>query len=179
MDGWPTALTGAEPDVVVLAGYMRIVGPRTLAAFGGRMLNVHPSLLPAFPGANAVRDALSAGVKTTGVTVHLVDEHLDGGPIVLQEPVAIAPTDDEARLLERSTRSSTGCWRRPFCWLVAADAADAMLPPKRALLSVSDKSGLAEFAQRPDCSGLRAGVDRRHGRSAACGRTRRDRRRPL
>ena len=65
------------------------------------MLNVHPSLLPAFPGANAVRDALSAGVKTTGVTVHLVDEHLDGGPILLQEPVAIAPTDDEARLLER------------------------------------------------------------------------------
>ena len=67
---------------------MRIVGPRVLAAFPGRILNTHPSLLPAFPGAHAVRDALAHGVAVSGATVHLVDATLDGGPIVAQEAVA-------------------------------------------------------------------------------------------
>lgn len=94
-------LDEADVDVVVLAGYMRLLGPDIVAAFPGRILNVHPSLLPAFPGANAVRDALAAGANLTGVTVHVVDEGLDSGPIVAQEEVEIDPSDDELSLLAR------------------------------------------------------------------------------
>jgi phosphoribosylglycinamide formyltransferase 1 len=94
-------LRDAEVDIVCLAGFMRILTPPIVRAFEGRMLNVHPSLLPAFPGAHAVRDALAWGAKVTGVTVHLVDEEVDHGPIVLQEPVPILEDDDEARLHAR------------------------------------------------------------------------------
>jgi phosphoribosylglycinamide formyltransferase-1 len=80
-------------DTVVLAGFMRIVGPAFVHAFDGRILNVHPSLLPAFPGGHAVADALAYGSKVTGVTVHLVDEEVDHGPIVFQEPVPIRDDD--------------------------------------------------------------------------------------
>lgn len=90
-----------EVDIVCLAGFMRILTPPIVRAFEGRMLNVHPSLLPAFPGAHAVRDALAWGAKVTGVTVHLVDEEVDHGPIVLQEPVTIHEDDDEAQLHAR------------------------------------------------------------------------------
>jgi phosphoribosylglycinamide formyltransferase 1 len=90
---------GAE--VVCLAGYMRILTPHVVRAFWGRMLNVHPSLLPAFPGAHAVRDALAWGVKMTGATVHFVDEEVDHGPIVLQEAVPVLEGDDEASLHAR------------------------------------------------------------------------------
>jgi phosphoribosylglycinamide formyltransferase-1 len=88
-------------DIVCLAGYMRIVGPEIVRAFWGRMLNVHPSLLPAFPGARAVRDALAWGAKVTGCTVHLVDEEVDHGPIVAQEVVPVLEDDDEASLHAR------------------------------------------------------------------------------
>jgi phosphoribosylglycinamide formyltransferase-1 len=88
-------------DVVCLAGYMRILGPEVVRAFWGRMLNVHPSLLPAFPGANAVHDALAWGVKVTGCTVHLVDEEVDHGPILAQEPVLVLEDDDEETLHAR------------------------------------------------------------------------------
>jgi phosphoribosylglycinamide formyltransferase-1 len=94
-------LVAVAPDAVVLAGYLRLVGPAVLDCFGGQILNVHPSLLPAFPGLHGVRDALAAGVAVTGVTVHLVDATLDGGPIVAQEAVDVRPDDDEASLLER------------------------------------------------------------------------------
>ena len=100
---WAGALVdvvaGWTPDVVVLAGFMRILD----AAFVRRWptLNVHPSLLPSFPGAHAVRDALAWGVKVTGCTVHLVDEQVDHGPIVAQEAVAVLPDDDEASLHAR------------------------------------------------------------------------------
>ena len=88
-------------EFVLLAGYMRILGPRVVQAFRDRILNVHPSLLPAFSGAHAVRDALDWGARVTGATVHLVDEEVDHGPIVLQEPVAILPGDDEETLHDR------------------------------------------------------------------------------
>jgi phosphoribosylglycinamide formyltransferase-1 len=88
-------------EFVVLAGFMRILGPEFVGAFSGRILNVHPALLPAFPGARAVRDALAWGVKLTGATVHLVDEEVDHGPIVLQESVRVHPGDDEASLHRR------------------------------------------------------------------------------
>jgi len=79
---------------VALAGFMRILGPEVIDAYRGRILNVHPALLPAFPGAHAVADALAWGAKITGVTVHLVDERVDHGPIVAQEAVEVAADDD-------------------------------------------------------------------------------------
>lgn len=86
---------------VALAGYMRIVGPELIAAFPDRIVNLHPALLPAFPGMHAVEDALAWGVKVTGVTVHLVDEEVDHGPIVAQEPVRVREGDDADSLRER------------------------------------------------------------------------------
>ena len=80
---------------------MQIVGPAVLDAFGGRLINTHPSLLPAFPGAHAVRDALAYGVKVTGATLHVVDAGVDTGPVLAQREVAVLPGDDEARLHER------------------------------------------------------------------------------
>jgi phosphoribosylglycinamide formyltransferase 1 len=94
-------LRDADVDIVCLAGFMRILSPPLVRAFEGRMLNVHPSLLPAFPGAHAVRDALAWGAKVTGVTVHLVDEEVDHGPIVLQEAVPVRDGDEEAALHAR------------------------------------------------------------------------------
>ena len=94
-------LTGHRPDWVVCAGFMKLLGPAVLAAFDGRVVNTHPALLPAFPGAHAVRDALVAGVTTTGATVHLVDAGLDTGPVLAQREVPVLPDDDEARLHER------------------------------------------------------------------------------
>lgn len=87
--------------VVCLAGFMRILSADVVRAYWGRMLNVHPSLLPAFPGAHAVREALDWGVSVTGVTVHLVDEEVDHGPIVLQEAVPVHEDDDADTLHAR------------------------------------------------------------------------------
>ena len=102
---WDTALTKAvaehEPDLVVSAGFMKIIGDGFLARFGGRMLNTHPALLPAFPGAHPVRDAVDYGVHVTGATVHLVDAGVDTGPILAQEAVAVDPGDDADSLHER------------------------------------------------------------------------------
>jgi len=92
-------------DCVALAGFMRIVGPEVVEAFRGRILNVHPALLPSFPGAHAVADALEWGIKVTGVTVHLVDEEVDHGPIVAQEPVAVRTDDDWDSLESRIHRA--------------------------------------------------------------------------
>ena len=98
--------------LVVLAGYMRILSPEFVARFSGRMLNVHPSLLPAFPGSSSVRDALDHGVRVTGVTVHLIDDdhvNADTGPIVLQRKVPVLPGDTEetlsARILEQEHKA--------------------------------------------------------------------------
>ena len=95
------AIAAHEPDLVVSAGFMKLVGPAVLGAFGGRLINTHPALLPAFPGAHAVRDALAAGVPTTGATVHLVDAGVDTGPVLAQRQVPVLPDDDEPRLHER------------------------------------------------------------------------------
>ncbi|MFD4642722.1 phosphoribosylglycinamide formyltransferase [Lentzea sp. NPDC058436] len=102
---WDAALTEAvashEPDLVVSAGFMKIIGERFLARFGGWMINTHPALLPSFPGAHAVRDALAYGVHVTGSTVHLVDAGVDTGPILAQEAVVVEPGDTEDTLHER------------------------------------------------------------------------------
>jgi phosphoribosylaminoimidazolecarboxamide formyltransferase/IMP cyclohydrolase len=156
-------LTAVGPDIVVLAGYLRLVGPAVLAAFGGRILNVHPSLLPAFPGLHAVRDALAAGVAVTGVTIHLVDATLDGGPIVAQEAVPVPQADTEDALLTRlhavEHRLLPTAVRDLLAGAITVDAGaprtrldpaavDASAPvPRRALLSVSDKSGLVDLGR--------------------------------
>lgn len=94
-------LASFDPELVLLAGFMRIVGPPALERFGGRMLNTHPALLPAYPGAHAVRDALAGGAKVTGCTVILVDAGVDTGPIVAQAAVEVHDDDTEQALHER------------------------------------------------------------------------------
>jgi len=102
---WDAALTEAtaayEPDLIVSAGFMKILGPQFLSRFQGRVINTHPALLPAFPGAHAVPDTLAYGVKVTGCTVHLVDAGVDTGPILAQQAVEVHDDDDEASLHER------------------------------------------------------------------------------
>lgn len=100
---WNHRLVAAvgSPDAVVSAGFMRILGAPFLERFEGRTVNTHPALLPAFPGAHAVRDALAYGVKVTGSTVHFVDAGVDTGRIIAQRPVMVERSDDEASLHER------------------------------------------------------------------------------
>jgi phosphoribosylglycinamide formyltransferase-1 len=102
-DDWDIALTDAvaahDPDLVVSAGFMKILGKRFLERF--TVVNTHPALLPAFPGAHAVRDALDYGVRVTGCTVHLVDSGVDTGPVIAQAVVDVQDGDDEASLHER------------------------------------------------------------------------------
>ncbi|MEU4208510.1 phosphoribosylglycinamide formyltransferase [Streptomyces sp. NPDC026206] len=104
-EAWDLALAEAtaeyEPDLVVSAGFMKIVGKEFLARFGGRIVNTHPALLPSFPGAHGVRDALAYGVKVTGCTVHFVDNGVDTGPVIAQGVVEVGDEDDEAALHER------------------------------------------------------------------------------
>jgi phosphoribosylglycinamide formyltransferase 1 len=99
------ALKAAQADLVCLAGYMRLLSAEFVRAFPNRIINVHPSLLPAFPGMDAQKQALDYGVKVSGCTVHFVDEHLDHGPIILQKTVPVLDTDDvqalSARILEQ------------------------------------------------------------------------------
>ena len=104
-DAWSTALrdevTAFEPDLVVSAGFMRILAPAFVDAFRGKLINLHPSLLPAFPGAHGPRDALAHGAKVTGTTIHFIDHEVDHGPILLQEAVRIEQNDTEDSLHER------------------------------------------------------------------------------
>lgn len=90
-----------EIDLIVLAGYMRIIGQTLLSHYSNRILNIHPSLLPSFPGLHGIKDAYEYGVKVTGVTVHLVDDGVDTGPIIAQEPVMILPEDSLESLEEK------------------------------------------------------------------------------
>lgn len=105
---WDAALAEAvasfEPDLVVLAGFMRIVGVAMLARFPHRIVNVHPALLPSFPGAHGARDAIAKGVRISGCTVHVVDAGVDTGPILAQAAVPVLPGDDEEALQARIQR---------------------------------------------------------------------------
>jgi phosphoribosylglycinamide formyltransferase-1 len=95
------AMRACRADLFVLAGYMRILGPAIVHEFSGRMMNIHPALLPAFAGLHAQRQAIEYGVKVAGCTVHLVDEGTDTGPIVVQRCVPVLPNDDESTLADR------------------------------------------------------------------------------
>ena len=88
-------------ELIVLAGYMRLVGPTLLEAYPNKIINIHPSLLPAFPGLHGIRDAYEAGVKETGVTIHFVDKGVDTGPVIAQKKVEIAADDTLASLEEK------------------------------------------------------------------------------
>ena len=155
------ALAGSGATIVVLAGCMRVIGPAVGAAFAGRILGLHASLLPSFPGAHAVRDALAAGARVTGATVYLVDASLDGGPIVLQEAVEIGANEPEAEVLERIHAIEHRLLPRAVALLVvgalrvegrrvvidAARAVAALPSPCRALVSVADTAGLVPLAE--------------------------------
>lgn len=95
------AVDEAGAQAIVLAGFMRILAPEAIRRFPNRIVNIHPALLPAFPGAHAVKESLAYGVKVTGVTVHFVDEQVDHGPIISQETVRVEEDDNEATLHDR------------------------------------------------------------------------------
>ena len=102
---WDTVVANScaayQADLVILAGFMKLVGSRFLDRYGGRCLNTHPALLPSFPGMHGVRDALDYGVKVTGCTVFIVDPGIDAGPVAAQRAVLVGDDDDEAALHER------------------------------------------------------------------------------
>lgn len=105
-------------DLVVLAGFMRVLGPAFVQQYAGRLLNIHPSLLPAFPGLHTHRRALEAGCKVAGATVHLVTEALDHGPIVIQSVVPVQPDDDEATLATRVLAAEHRIYPQAVRWFV-------------------------------------------------------------
>jgi phosphoribosylglycinamide formyltransferase-1 len=104
-DSWAEKLgeniSHLDPDLIILAGFMKVLPKSFVAKFSPRIINIHPALLPNFPGAYAVRDALASGARETGATVHIVDEGVDTGPILAQEAVPVLPADDENTLHER------------------------------------------------------------------------------
>jgi phosphoribosylglycinamide formyltransferase 1 len=106
-----------SPDVVVLAGFMRILSPDLVARFAGKMLNIHPSLLPKYPGLHTHQRALAAGDTEHGASVHFVTEELDGGPVILQSRVKILPGDDEAALSARVQRQEHRIYPEALKWL--------------------------------------------------------------
>lgn len=107
-----------EPDLVVLAGFMRILGDAFVRRYAGRMLNVHPSLLPAFPGLHTHRRAIEAGCKAAGATVHFVTPELDHGPIVMQAVVPVLPGDDESALADRVLAAEHVIYPQAVRWFV-------------------------------------------------------------
>jgi phosphoribosylglycinamide formyltransferase-1 len=112
-------LEQAGADWVVLAGYMRLLSAPFVARFRDRIVNIHPALLPAFPGTHAQADALAYGVKVSGCTVHLVDEGVDSGPIIAQRTVPVEPDDTEDSLAERILREEHRLYPEVLGWLVA------------------------------------------------------------
>jgi phosphoribosylglycinamide formyltransferase 1 len=108
-------------DLVCLAGYMRLLSPEFVAAFPNRILNIHPSLLPAFPGLEAQRQAFDYGVRIAGCTVHFVDEHLDHGAIILQRAIPVLDTDDEHLLSRRILAEEHIAYSEAIAMVVSGD----------------------------------------------------------
>src|SRR5438105_7126 len=154
------ALTAHGVDLVAMAGFMTVLAEPMFAAFPGKVVNTHPSLLPSFRGAHAVPDALAAGAKVTGCTIHLATIEVDAGPILAQEAVPILAGDDEDALHERIKAVEHRLYPAVLAELVAGGvageagaraedvgAADGPVPVRRALISVYDKTGLLDFAR--------------------------------
>jgi phosphoribosylglycinamide formyltransferase-1 len=114
-------IDGHAPDLVVLAGFMRILTPAFVARYEGRMLNIHPSLLPAFTGLHTHRRAIEEGCKVTGATVHFVSADLDHGPIVAQAVVPVLPGDDEATLAQRVLVAEHELYPRAVGWFIRGE----------------------------------------------------------
>jgi phosphoribosylaminoimidazolecarboxamide formyltransferase / IMP cyclohydrolase len=148
-DAWNAAVADAtaayRPDLVVCAGFMRVLAPAVVNRF--RIVNTHPSLLPDFPCAHAVRDALAAGVPTSGVTIHRVDEGLDSGPVLAQRAVDVRPDDDEDTLRARIQAIEKPLYVETIRTLIREIPRVTRIPVRRALVSVSDKTGLPELAR--------------------------------
>jgi phosphoribosylaminoimidazolecarboxamide formyltransferase/IMP cyclohydrolase len=178
---WDAALADAvaafAPDLVVSAGFMKVLGPAFLARFGGRTVNTHPALLPAFPGAHGVADALAHGVKVTGATVHLVDAGVDTGPVLAQQAVVVDPDDTQETLHERIKvverrmlvetvaalvrHGATITGRTVRIAVTAApqtaptgQGTEGRRPIRRALVSVFDKAGLLDLATGLHAAGV-------------------------
>ena len=117
-DALALAIDTHQPDLVVLAGFMRVLGERFVQRFEGRLLNIHPSLLPAFPGLHTHRRALEAGCKVVGASVHFVTAALDHGPIVIQSVVPVEADDDEHRLVGRVLATEHVIYPRAVRWFV-------------------------------------------------------------
>jgi len=117
-DALAACIDGHAPDLVVLAGFMRILGAAFVRRYEGRLLNIHPSLLPAFPGLHTHRRALEAGCAAAGATVHFVTTELDHGPIVLQSVVPVLPDDDEDTLAARILATEHVIYPRAVRWFV-------------------------------------------------------------
>ena len=149
---WSKALTklvaSYRPDWVVSVGFGKILGTDFLRQFPGRVVNTHPSLLPLFPGAHAVADALRAGVEVTGASIHFVDDGVDTGPVITQRPVPIHDGDDEALLHERIKTVE-----RQMLVETIAELTSQRRAFRRALISVSDKTGVIELAKELISSG--------------------------
>ncbi|WP_194723243.1 phosphoribosylglycinamide formyltransferase [Noviherbaspirillum malthae] len=126
------------PDLVVLAGFMRILTPKFVEHYAGRMLNIHPSLLPSFPGLATHRQALAAGVKVHGATVHFVTAELDHGPIVAQAAVPVLPGDTEDALAERILVEEHKIYPQSVRWFV-----EGRLSIDNGLVSIADEPQLA------------------------------------
>jgi phosphoribosylaminoimidazolecarboxamide formyltransferase/IMP cyclohydrolase len=147
------ALLAHQVDLVAMAGFMTIMAEPIFEAFPGRVVNTHPALLPSFKGAHAVADALAAGVKVTGCTIHIATIEVDDGPILAQEAVPVLPGDDEDALHERIKAVEHRLYPQVLADLVArlageqGEAADGWVDVRRALVSVYDKTGLGDFAR--------------------------------
>jgi len=148
------ALVAHEVDLVAMAGFMTVLAEPIFEAFPGRVINTHPALLPSFRGATAVADALAAGVKVTGCTIHIATIEVDDGPILAQEAVPVRPDDTEESLHERVKAVEHRLYPQVLATVVAesagapADAsAEGRVEVRRALLSVYDKTGLLDFAR--------------------------------
>jgi len=148
-DAYTAELVGAlqrhRASAVAMAGFGTVLGPAMFEAFGGRILNTHPALLPAFKGWHAVRDALAAGVAVTGTTVHIATEEVDGGPVLAQEEVPVLPGDTEeslhARIKDVERRLYPATIKKFLANLTKKE------PPMKAVLSVYDKTGIEDFAR--------------------------------
>jgi phosphoribosylglycinamide formyltransferase-1 len=132
-----------EPRLVAMAGFMRVLTPGFVARFGDRLLNIHPSLLPAFPGLQTHERALAAGVKLHGCTVHFVTTQLDHGPIVIQAAIRVRPDDSAATLAARVLRQEHLIYPRAVSWFL-----DGRLVIKSGVVSVTGKD--AQLVLAPD-----------------------------
>jgi phosphoribosylglycinamide formyltransferase 1 len=112
-----------QPDLIALAGFMRVLGDELVQRYAGRMVNIHPSLLPSFPGLHTHRRALDAGVRLHGCTVHFVTPKLDMGPIIVQAAVPVLPDDDEPRLAARVLAQEHRIYPQALAWLARGDVA--------------------------------------------------------